>query len=50
MDKELVWLTEERVPGALVVMGAYFSLIAYVKGGVEYEVWIENDEWEPYDE
>lgn len=43
---EIVWLLEERVFGILVRLGTYFSLVRYNKNGMEYEVLIENDEFE----
>jgi hypothetical protein len=42
----VVWLTEERCFGRLIEMGAYFSRIQYILGGVEFDVYVENDEWE----
>ena len=43
----LVWLTEERCFGEIVgSMDAYFTLIRYTKRGIEYEVPVENDEFE----
>lgn len=43
----LVWLPDERVFGRIVgPMGAYYSTIAYIKGGMEYEVLMENNEFE----
>lgn len=42
----LVWLTEERTFGELVSMGAFYSRVRYFKEGIDYEVYIENDEFE----
>lgn len=40
-----VYLTYERCFGSVVgPLGAYYSLVRYTKGGIEYEVLIENDE------
>jgi len=43
---EIVWLTEERAFGRVIRQGAFFSLIAYSQGGIDYEVLMENDEFE----
>lgn len=41
----LVWLRYERCHGELVGrMGAFFSYVKFTKGGIEYEVLVENDE------
>lgn len=40
-----IYLTEERVFGSMVRMGAYFSTVNYTKGGNEYEVMVENNEF-----
>ena len=43
----LVWLTEERCYGFIVgPQDAYYTLIRYTNMGVEYEVLVENDEFE----
>lgn len=42
----VVWLPEERVFGEMVGgMGAFYTTINYIKGGMEYEVLMENDEF-----
>lgn len=42
----VVWLPEERTFGEMIGgMGAYYTMIRYVKGGIEYEVLMENDEF-----
>lgn len=43
---EIVWLTEERTYAYLMSLGAYFSLVKYTRGGIEYEVFVDNDEFE----
>jgi hypothetical protein len=43
---EYVWLIEERCYGILVNMGAHVSRVKYNTGGIEYEVFISNDEIE----
>lgn len=41
-----VWVVEEHVIGEIVNgLGAYYTTIKYVKGGIEYEVLMENDEF-----
>lgn len=43
----LVWLPEEKVYGFIVGgLGAFYTNIRYVKGGNEFEVLMENDEFE----
>jgi len=46
METEIVWLTEERTFAELIRMGAYFSTVRYTRGGIDYEVLIDNDEFE----
>ena len=43
---EWVWIHEERVYGELINYGTYFSRVRYEKSGLEYEVLLENDEFE----
>lgn len=40
-----IYLTEERVFGTMIKMGAFYSTVNYTKGGNEYEVMVENDEF-----
>jgi hypothetical protein len=42
----IVWLTYERTFGYLVTEGAHFSRIRYQAGGMEWDVLVENDEFE----
>lgn len=45
-ESRAVWLDDEKVFGTIVGgMGAYYTNIRYVKGGMEYEVLMENDEF-----
>lgn len=46
---EIVWLTEERCFAQLLNLGAYMSTVRYTRGGIEYEVLIDNDEFEFYE-
>lgn len=50
MDDEIVWLKEERRPAILVSRGAFFSVIRYITNGIEYEVDVENDDYEFWEE
>lgn len=43
---EVVWLTEDRTYAILIRELAYVSLVRYTRGGIDYEVWIENNEIE----
>lgn len=43
---EIVWLTVERRFAVLVNRGAYYSVVKYTRYGTEYEVEIDNDEYE----
>lgn len=47
---EIIWLLEERTYGILVKLGAFFSTVRYVKDGTDFEVLIENDEFELWKE
>lgn len=42
---EVVWLTEIRTYAYLIKMNAFNSLVRYTHGGIDYEIWIENDEY-----
>jgi hypothetical protein len=45
-EESLVWLDDEQVFGHIVgSMGAFYSTIWYVKGGIEFEVLMENTEF-----
>lgn len=49
--KGVVWIPDEDNPrtgtfGQIVGgLGAYYTTVAYVRGGIEYEVLMENDEF-----
>ena len=43
---EIVWLIDERTFAELVNLGAHASLVRYIRGGHEYEVYVDNDEFE----
>lgn len=43
----LVWLHQERTFGYVVGgLGAYYTTVWYLLGGIEYEVLMENDDFE----
>jgi hypothetical protein len=45
-DSRVVFIPEEHVFGEIVgYLGAYYTTISYTKGGIEYEVLMENDEF-----
>lgn len=44
--KEMVWLREENRRAVLINLGTVFSTVAYTDRGVEYEVLVENDEFD----
>jgi hypothetical protein len=48
-DPEIVWLYEQRTFAVLVTMGAYFSRVKYTREGIDYEIDVDNDEWEFYE-
>lgn len=42
----VVWIEEERTFGEILgSMGGFFTTVAYSRGGVDYEVLMENDEF-----
>ena len=45
LPNEIVWLEEERCFAELVRLGAYCSHVRYTRGGIEYEVLVDNDEF-----
>lgn len=47
---EIVWLTEERHFAVLVQRDAFFSIVKYTRDGNDYEVIIENDDYETWEE
>lgn len=49
---EYIWIfvDDKRFLGTLINYGAYWSTVRYIKDGMEYEVLIENNEWEPWEE
>ena len=50
-ENRLVWLTEERCFGVIVgPLDAFFTLINWVKGGLEHEEFVENNEFQILDD
>lgn len=42
-ESDRVWLIEQEAWGRVVKRGAYVSLVNYSEGGIEFNVYIEND-------
>lgn len=43
----VVYIPEVKTYGFIVgMMGAYYTTVRYVSGGIDYEVLMENDEFE----
>lgn len=40
----IVFLQDEQVFGTIVSYGAHASKVRYVKYGVSFEVWVENED------
>lgn len=49
-DKEIVWLTEDRHFALLIQRDAFYSLVAYTREGINYEVVVKNDDYEFWEE
>lgn len=47
---EIVWLLEERTYAVLVSLGAYYSVVKFTRGGIDYELQVANDEYEYLEE
>lgn len=45
-SEDLIWLFEERCFGYVVELGSYYSKVAYSRDGIDYEVLMENNEFE----
>ncbi len=45
-SKDVVWIMDENVWGSIIGgMGAFYSTVQYTKGGMDFEVLLENDEF-----
>lgn len=45
-DSRVVWLPDEDVFGEIIgPLGAFFTNIRYIKGGMEYEMLMESNEF-----
>lgn len=47
---QIVWLHEEQCHGSIVKEGAYVSKVRYQKDGIDYEVYVDNEEFSIIDE
>lgn len=45
-EPEIVWLLTERHFALLVQRDAFYSLVAYTRDGQDYEVVVNNDDYE----
>ncbi len=45
MANELVWLFDERTFAWLKRRDAYTSVVRYSRGGIDYEVLVDNDDY-----
>lgn len=43
---EVVWLTEERTYAYLIQSWAYYALVRYTREGIDYEVFVDADDFE----
>lgn len=46
--RELVRL-EDRTLAEIVQRGAYFSLVRFTRGGIDYEILVGNEEFDDYE-
>lgn len=46
----VVWIPDLKLYGTIKSHGAFVSLVNYTEGGIDYEVWIENDDLEIYED
>lgn len=42
----IVFILDEQVYGEIINHGAFASLVRFSKDGIEYEIFLENDEFE----
>jgi hypothetical protein len=47
---EVVWLHEYRTYAFLISMGAYYSHVKFSRNGLDYEIIVENDDFETWEE
>lgn len=50
MEDEVVWLKEDRRFAFLVSRGAYYSIVRYTAEGTDFEVQVENDDYDIWEE
>lgn len=48
--RDIIWMIDERVYGEILVHGAFVSFVRYTSKGMDYEVWVENDDFEVWKE
>lgn len=49
-EPEIVWLLQDRHFAFLIQRDAFYSLVKYTRGGIEYEVVVKNDDYEFWEE
>jgi hypothetical protein len=42
---EYVWLVDERTYAVMIRRGAHVSLVHFSRGGIDYEIMMENDDF-----
>lgn len=47
---QIIWIISESVYGNIVQEGLYASLVRYQKDGIDYKVYLENDDFIVMDE
>lgn len=43
---EFIWLIDDNLPGVIEQRNAYYSIVTFVKDGIEITTVVENDEFE----
>lgn len=43
--KDIVWLINNNTLGEVISRGAYASLVQFMHNGIEYKIYMENDEF-----
>lgn len=49
MSNEYVMLVEERILAEVVERNAFFSIVKYTSGGINFEVLVSNEEFDDYE-
>lgn len=50
MENDVVWLHTKRTFGFLIQRNAYYSVVLYTQGGIDYEVEVENDDYDVWED